>query len=243
MSKGTLAGGLWLVGFLVWGTLVLCRPLPLTRSLEPVTPSMALSPGMPPEALFRSLCATCHGPRGEGSAPLEAPSIAGLPAWFVRGQLEKFRLGWRGASPEDAAGQRMRAVALLLPEESLGGIATLVAGLEPVPTRNTLGGKAAEARDRFAQVCAGCHRHNAHGDQFFHSAPLSSLPDWYLAAQLHKFREGSRGYHASDAEGAKMRQVLEGLPPEEISALAAVIAELAAEHPPEKARWREALRR
>ena len=54
---------------------------------------------------FASVCATCHGAKGEGNAQLKAPSIASLPEWYVREQLTKFRTGMRGVHAKDTAGQ------------------------------------------------------------------------------------------------------------------------------------------
>ena len=38
--------------------------------------------------LYRS-CESCHGVSGEGDTKVEAPQIAGLPAWYVSSQLER----------------------------------------------------------------------------------------------------------------------------------------------------------
>ena len=50
-----------------------------------------------------------------------------------------------------------------------------------------------------------CHRYNGHGELAFRSSPLTGLPDWYLSAQMTKYLEGIRGYHAEDERGMKMR--------------------------------------
>ena len=34
---------------------------------------------------------------------------------------------------------------------------------------------------------------------------LTGQADWYLLAQLHKFKSGARGAHKDDATGAQMR--------------------------------------
>ena len=34
-------------------------------------------------------CRPCHGPQGYGNPKIQAPSIAGLPAWYVEAQLGK----------------------------------------------------------------------------------------------------------------------------------------------------------
>jgi cytochrome c553 len=59
-------------------------------------------------------CSVCHGANGEGNESLEAPSLRSLPDWYILEALQKYRLGTRGASSEDAPGARMRAVAASL---------------------------------------------------------------------------------------------------------------------------------
>ena len=59
------------------------------------------------EELF-TLCAQCHGENGAGNPVALAPAIAGLPEWFVTGQLQKFRSGGRGTHFDDISGMRMR---------------------------------------------------------------------------------------------------------------------------------------
>lgn len=65
------------------------------------------------EALF-NLCSSCHGAQGLGNKDLGAPSIAGLPEWYITKQLETFSAGVRGKHPEDDAGNRMRPMARTL---------------------------------------------------------------------------------------------------------------------------------
>lgn len=63
--------------------------------------------------LYRA-CAACHGDRAQGDPALMAPPLAQLPDWYLRAQLEAFRLGWRGAEGSDAAALQMRAAAAAL---------------------------------------------------------------------------------------------------------------------------------
>ena len=37
------------------------------------------------------LCATCHGPNGEGMAPLKSPSLAGQSVDYIIRQLQNFK--------------------------------------------------------------------------------------------------------------------------------------------------------
>ena len=54
-------------------------------------------------------CAACHGAAGEGNPALAAPRLAGQAAWYSQRQLRRFIEGVRGAHPQDAWGQSMRA--------------------------------------------------------------------------------------------------------------------------------------
>lgn len=175
-----------------------------------------------------TLCATCHGPMGEGLAQLRTPSIAGLPDWYVVMQLEKFRTDQRGSDPQDANGRLMHAVALTLTTDAIAAVAETVAALPPHPTRNTLGGDAKRGRAVYHDGCIDCHRYNGSGELAFRSAPLTGLQDWYLVAQLEKFRAGLRGTRPDDGDGAKMHLVASGMSDEQFRDVAAFIAELAA---------------
>ena len=44
-------------------------------------------------------CATCHGQQAEGMKALGAPALAGQEAYYLRQQLNNFRLGKRGVHP------------------------------------------------------------------------------------------------------------------------------------------------
>jgi cytochrome c oxidase subunit 2 len=68
-------------------------------------------------SLYES-CAGCHGARGEGKASLQAPALAGQTDWYLVTQLERFRSGQRGFSPEDEQGTQMRAAAAVLPDDA-----------------------------------------------------------------------------------------------------------------------------
>ncbi len=63
--------------------------------------------------LYRA-CAACHGERAQGVPALLAPPLAQLPDWYLRAQLDAFRLGWRGADGSDAPALQMRAAVATL---------------------------------------------------------------------------------------------------------------------------------
>ena len=58
-----------------------------------------------------ALCAACHGPMGEGSEALGAPTLVALDDWYFVRQLSLYASGLRGFRQDDTFGQQMRAIA------------------------------------------------------------------------------------------------------------------------------------
>jgi cytochrome c553 len=154
------------------------------------------------------LCASCHGAAGEGNPLYLAPVIAGLPLWYLEGQLTKFRDGGRGTHFDDLEGMRMRPMALSLRTEhgdDLKDVAAYVAtlpALKPAPTLS--GGDAARGAASYA-VCQACHGAAGEGVQATNGPPLANQSDWYLLSSIQRFKSGVRGSSPGDANGAVMR--------------------------------------
>jgi cytochrome c553 len=167
-------------------------------------------------------CAACHGDHGEGRAEYQAPAIAGLEEWYVRAQLDKFRSGARGAHPDDVTGLRMRPMARQLDDDdAVAAVAAYVASLPRAQPAPTLGGDPARGETYFA-TCAECHGADAAGNRDRDAPSLRDASDWYLLAQLEKFREGIRGTNPADVSGGQMRPMALGLADE--SAMRDVVA-------------------
>jgi len=151
------------------------------------------------------LCATCHGAAGEGNQARHAPVIAGLPQWYLEAQLVKFKQGYRAYRAEDTAGLQMRPMARsLVTDADLKAVSAYVAALKPVRPAPTLEGDAEQGKGAYA-VCLACHGDRGQGNQGLGAPPLTHQADWYLAAQIGKFRQGLRGTHPKDTTGATMR--------------------------------------
>jgi cytochrome c oxidase subunit 2 len=154
------------------------------------------------------LCATCHGAQAEGNELFLAPSIGGMPLWYLEAQLEKFRAGGRGTHFDDIPGMRMRPMALSLRSEhgdDLKDVAAYVASLpahKPAPTLS--GGDATRGAAHYA-VCQACHGAAGEGVQATNGPPLAYQDDWYLLSSLQRFKSGVRGSSPNDANGAVMR--------------------------------------
>lgn len=166
------------------------------------TPEMGLARG---EAIYDT-CVPCHGVNAEGNELLGAPAIAGLPQWYVEAQLEKFENGWRGAHPLDTVGIRMRSMANALDlDGDRASVAEFVAQMPATNPEPVLTVGDAQAGATPFQTCIACHGPQGQGMQVVNAPPLVGQADWYLLAQLRKFRMGWRGTHPQDISGQTMR--------------------------------------
>jgi cytochrome c553 len=155
----------------------------------------------------------CHGENGEGDQDLEAPAIAGLERWYVKAQLRKFKKSQRGWHIDDLAGKRMLPMAMALDtDEKVDLAAAYVASLPRTHPAPTLEGGNAETGKIYFATCVQCHGADARGNLDEFGPPLAGASDWYLLAQLQKFKTGARGTHADDVTGAKMRPFSMTLP-------------------------------
>jgi cytochrome c553 len=167
------------------------------------------------EQLF-DLCAQCHGAAGQGNALALAPSIAGLEAWYVEAQLNKFREGSRASHFDDLAGMRMRGMARWLKtDEDVKAAAAYVASLEPARSEPVLTGGDATRGSALYAPCSGCHGIAGEGVQAIGGPSLTYTSDWYLATQLKNYQAGIRGSDPRDVQGSAMRPMAMALPDEQ----------------------------
>ena len=197
-------------------------------------PSPSDTPVQVAQGVYQRVCQQCHGAAGEGNLELKTPSIAGQPEWYLRTQLEKFRLGQRGTEPRDTLGQQMRTIAVSLNEPDMAEAIETVAAFPIQATKPSLEGDLASGQLIYEEQCIECHRYNGSGERVFGSSPLTTFQDWYLAAQIEKFRTGVRGYHPQDEKGRQMRHLLGYLDEGDAVDLSAYIASLAQRYPPKK---------
>jgi cytochrome c oxidase subunit 2 len=152
-------------------------------------------------------CVACHGPDGEGNRQIGAPNIAGLPRWYVENQLQQFLSGHRGSAAADTTGRLMAtAVAPLLKKaDDVASVAAYVSGLPArrpaatLPPGDTVQGKVDY------QPCATCHK--ADGTGKLDVPPVTLQADWYLLAELHKYKNSWRGTNEGDLQASRMRAV------------------------------------
>lgn len=178
-----------------------------------VTPATAQDPAR--GAAEYQLCAACHGDQGAGNESRGAPVIAGLPTWYVEAQLKKFQAGQRGYTQGDDTGLQMRPMATSLhTDEDVASVATYVHALPAAHPTPTLAGDATRGQTLFAP-CTACHGPDGNGNEALKAPKLAGQADWYLIAQLQKFKSGARGAHKDDATGAQMRAMASTLADEQ----------------------------
>ena len=165
------------------------------------------SPNLPRGEVLFDTCRLCHGSDGLGNPGLQAPAIAGLPQWYIEGQLEKFRTGIRGVRPEDAPGMLMRpSAAALRAEGDIEAVAEHVASLSPNREVSVvLEGQAGLGAATYNGVCSACHGRDATGNEVLGAPPLVLLDAWYMLTQLRNFKAGIRGSHPRDTWGMTMK--------------------------------------
>ena len=171
------------------------------------------------------ICTACHGQDAEGMATLNAPANAGQDPWYLIRQLKNFKVGIRGAHPDDTFGAQMRPMAMMLSDEQ--DIANVVAYLSsmdmPDPPKTVEGD--IEAGKKAYETCIPCHGEFGQGAQSLDAPRLSNQHDWYTVRQLENFKAGVRGTHQSDIYGAQMRIMAQMLETDEqVRAVAAYIA-------------------
>jgi cytochrome c553 len=151
-------------------------------------------------------CEPCHGADGAGNVALRAPTIAGLPEWYVATELGKFQKNIRGAHPDDEEGARMRPMARTLYHPGdLQAVAAYVARLPRVKVEPMMKGDPVAGQKHYTAICVACHGPDGKGNQAMNAPPLPQQADWYLVAQLEKFKTGMRGATALDVEGSQMK--------------------------------------
>ncbi|MFV1995552.1 MAG: cytochrome c [Verrucomicrobiales bacterium] len=165
------------------------------------------------KALF-ALCGACHGPQAHGNESIKAPALAGLTETYIADQLRKFQNGTRGAHPEDHTGLLMRPMSKTLAnDEDIASVAAYIATLEPARPRITVEGNLAAGQPMYA-VCVACHGDNLQGNPELKTPPLRHLNDWYMLAQLKKFKAGYRGTDIADIQSTQMRAIMGAVPDE-----------------------------
>jgi len=75
-------------------------------------------------------------------------------------------------------------------------------------------------------LCIQCHGSDGQGDRLFGAPRIAGLPEWYIAAQLNKFRSGARGKHPDDDNGNRMRPMARTLSDDDVGTVAKYVSGL-----------------
>lgn len=81
----------------------------------------------------------------------------------------------------------------------------------------------AERGQLLTAACVICHAPDFNGVTEQRTPPLTALADWYLQAQLQKFKHGVRGYDVSDSDGYLMKELMAGYSHQQIADIATYI--------------------
>jgi cytochrome c553 len=157
-------------------------------------------------------CVQCHDDNGSGNQQFRAPALAGMPSWYVVAQLDKFRSGARGDHPDDVDGLRMRPMSRTLKsQDEVEAVANFIETLTPTRPERTMKGDAIAGAQLY-KACVQCHGAAGEGVKSQAGPPLIRSSDWYMAAQIQKFKDGIRGTDPEDKTGAQMRPMAMSLP-------------------------------
>jgi cytochrome c553 len=171
------------------------------------------------EASFGAVCAACHGPDGNSTAPIYPKLSQQHPEYLVK-QLTEFKSGKR-------ANPIMLGFASTLSEEDMKNVAYWVSAKASKPgfakekDLVTLGERIFRGgiADRQIPACAGCHSPNGAGIPAQYPR-LAGQNAEYATAQLTAFRDGVRN------NSLQMTQVAAKLNDREIKAVSDYIAGL-----------------
>ena len=158
------------------------------------------------ESLFAESCLICHSNQEMQRGPI----IDGLPAWYGKAQLEKFRDGIRGQNPENRSELLMGSARdRFSDDETIRLLSTCIADLPLRPHVKVVRGNAERGQLIYGTFLL-CHGTYGQGNDRLRSPPLNILEDWYLLDQLRKFASGKRGYNPGDPYGIQMAYSLKG---------------------------------
>jgi cytochrome c553 len=172
-----------------------------------------------------TLCAACHGPRGNSALPAN-PNLAGQDAGYIARQLHAFKSGAR-------VNEIMKAMAAALTDEDMAALGAYYArqasgarpaAVQPPGTQAQtvyLSGDEASG----LPACAACHAPDGRGTTTYYPR-LAGQHAEYLHAQLKSFKSGTRGKDGRDAQGRIMWAVAQRLGDAQMQPLAEYLSAL-----------------
>ena len=118
----------------------------------------------------------------------------------------------------------MRAMSKqMLTQMEVLAVASHVASLPDVTSAARIASVNASGADAAFLTCATCHGARFEGNAVIKAPPLAGRDDWYVAAQIRKFRAGIRGSAHGDAFGPVMQVNTRALAAENVDRVAAYV--------------------
>jgi cytochrome c oxidase subunit 2 len=155
-----------------------------------------------------AVCAACHGAQAEGNQALNAPKLNGQGEWYLRRQLQNYKIGARGTHDLDVFGKMMAPMAATLPDAAaVTNVSAYINSLPDTRAPAMIKGNAGKGKDLFNATCSVCHGATGMGVQATNAPRLQSMSDWYLVTQLNNFKKGIRGSDPKDMHGPQMSTV------------------------------------
>lgn len=156
-------------------------------------------------------CTVCHGAQLMGNPVIRAPRLSKMEDWYAKRQLDAFKNGWRGTHAGDEIGMEMQPMAAALSDKQIAEVVEFITAASSAKPSVTIQGDVENGRRHYA-TCTACHGADGQGIEALGGPDLTVTNDWYLAEQLKKFRNGSRGAHPEDTYGNQMRSATAVLP-------------------------------
>lgn len=163
--------------------------------------AMAQSPAAPDPAkgqqIASQVCAACHGPDGNSTAPVN-PKLAAQHPEYLAKQLQNFKPA-PGAKEAERVNAIMAGFAATLSDQDMVDVAAYYAGqkLKPAAAKNqdtvALGQKIYRGGipDKGVPACGGCHSPNGAGIPAQYPRLAGQYAE-YTESQLVAFRQGTR---------------------------------------------------
>jgi len=156
-------------------------------------------------ALYAGSCQSCHGKNGAGNDVMKAPALANTDTWYVYQQLQNFRKGIRGYSSADTLGAQMAIVAKAMPDTmAIADVTAYISTFSATPSMRKPSGDLRRGEITYQGICGSCHGPNARGNVKLHAPRLNGMQEWYLKAQIVKYRNTLRGNNPADKFGSQM---------------------------------------
>jgi len=167
------------------------------------------------KTFYLTTCAKCHGIFSEGRTATVAPSLAGMPKWYMDKQLKKMIEGKRKFLPETdhshSHGYIMYGLIKHMDPSTLDWLTTHYSRLSSFSILPNAEGDIAQGKMLYQEKCVSCHMANGEGNETIGSPPITIIPDWYFLRQIKSFQKGFRGVDPHDPQAMAMNMAVKEL--------------------------------